>query len=123
VGGGVIERERFVELGRRGDRRVAGAFTSRSVWSADITVEAGERKVVIEYDGSYWHSPAAKRLIDERKSRDLLAAGYVVVRLREDDLPPLRIEHDSYREIRVYSSAPQPQQVMDQIRDWVYDNC
>src|SRR6185312_1744697 len=99
------------------------AFTSRSVWSADITVEAGERKVVIEYDGSYWHSPAAKRLIDERKSRDLLAAGYVVVRLREDDLPPLRIEHDSYREIRVYSSAPQPQQVMDQIRDWVYDNC
>jgi integrase-like protein len=51
VGGGVIERERFVELGRRGDRRVAGAFTSRSVWSADITVEAGDRIVVIECIG------------------------------------------------------------------------
>lgn len=95
------------------------AFTSRSVWSADITVKSGDCMVVIEYDGSFWHSPAAKRLIDERKSRDLLAAGHLVVRLREDDLPPLGIEDRHYREIRVYSSAPQPQQVMEQIRDWV----
>ena len=94
------------------------AFTSRWVWSADITVRSGDCTLVIEYDGSYWHSPVAKRLIDERKSRDLLAAGHLVVRLREDDLPPLGIEDQRYREIRVYSAAPQPQQVMDQIRDW-----
>ncbi|MDH6287102.1 hypothetical protein M2275_002005 [Rhodococcus opacus] len=31
----------------------------------------------------------AKVLVDQRKSRDLLAAGCVVVRLREDDLPSL----------------------------------
>ncbi|MEZ0342150.1 hypothetical protein ACAG25_19475, partial [Mycobacterium sp. pV006] len=98
------------------------AFTSREVWSADITVEVGKRTVVIEYDGSYWHSAPAKQLVDQRKSRDLLAAGYLVVRLREDTLPSLGIEDRSYLEMRVYSSAPQPRQVMEQIRDWVSDN-
>lgn len=97
-------------------------FASRPVWSVDILVEVGERRVVIEYDGSYWHSAPAKRLVDERKSRDLLAAGYVVVRLREDDLPSLEIADKHYREIRVYSSAPQPDQIMDQIRVWSSDN-
>jgi len=65
------------------------AFTSRAVWSADITVQVNDRTVLIEYDGSYWHSPLAKQLIDERKSLDLLAAGHAVVRLREDGLPTL----------------------------------
>ena len=78
-----------------------------------------DRTVLIEYDGSYWHSPLAKQLIDERKSLDLLAAGHAVVRLREDGLPTLGIEHPCYREILVYSTAPQPRQVMEDIQDWV----
>lgn len=94
------------------------AFTSRTVWSADIAVQMNARTVLIEYDGSYWHSPLAKQLIDERKSLDLLAAGHALVRLREDALPTLGIEHPCYREIVVYSTAPQPRQVMEDIQDW-----
>ncbi|MBX7133608.1 MAG: hypothetical protein K1X67_13115 [Fimbriimonadaceae bacterium] len=97
------------------------AFTWRAQWSVDISVEVKGRMVVIEYDGAYWHSPEAKRLIDERKTRDLLAAGYVVVRLREDGLAPLEIEDSHYREVRVYSSIPQPVPVMREVLDWVGD--
>lgn len=55
----------------------------------------------------------------ERKSVDLLAAGYLVVRLREDDLAPLAIDNPQYKEFRVYSAAPQPRAVMGQIMQWV----
>ena len=71
--------------------------------------------MLIEYDGSYWHSPPAKRLVDERKSLDFLAAGHVVVRLREDKLTALGMKSSHYREIRVYSAAPQPRRVMEEI--------
>lgn len=94
-------------------------FNWRKQWTADISVEVKGHNVVIEYDGSYWHSPPPKQLIDERKTLDLLAAGYVVVRLRENDLPTLGIENPHYRELRVYSSAPQPLVVMQEIRDWL----
>lgn len=93
-------------------------FTSRDSWSADISVSIDGRTVVIEYDGAYWHAAPAKLLVDERKSQDLLAAGYTVVRLREDDLPALTIDHPCYREIRVYSTAPRPHSVMEEIRSW-----
>ncbi|BBX69242.1 hypothetical protein MPSYJ_27030 [Mycolicibacterium psychrotolerans] len=95
------------------------AFSTRAVWSADIIVEVNGRAAAIEYDGSYWHSPTAKQLVDERKSLDLLAAGYVVVRLREDELPPLGIEDQCYREIRVFSTTPQPCPVMEEVYKWV----
>jgi hypothetical protein len=52
---------------------------------------------VIEYDGAYWHSAPAKVLVDARKSVDLLAAGHLVVRLREDALPSLYIADPRYR--------------------------
>ena len=48
-------------------------------------------------------------MTDVRKTADLLAAGNFVVRLREDDLPPLGISHASYREVRVYSTSPNPE--------------
>ena len=61
----------------------------------------------------------AKVLVDECKSEDLLTTGCVVVRLREDDLPPLAINHPRYRELRVYSAAPRPHAVMEEVRDWL----
>jgi hypothetical protein len=77
------------------------AFTTRLSWTTDISVSVNGYTLVIEYDGAYWHSAAAKVLVDERKSLDLLSAGCLVVRLREDNLPPLAIENPRYREIRV----------------------
>jgi hypothetical protein len=95
------------------------AFTTRKSWSADISVDVGGRLLVVEYDGAYWHREPAKVLTDARKTADLLAAGYLVVRLREDDLPPLDIDSARYLEIRVYSAAAQPQKAMEAISSWL----
>ena len=95
------------------------AFTTRMSWTTDISVSINGHTLVIEYDGAYWHSAAAKVLVDERKSLDLLAAGCVVVRLREDNLPPLAIDNPRYREIQVHSTVSRPRAVMEEIRDWV----
>ncbi|WP_162940124.1 zinc-ribbon domain-containing protein [Gryllotalpicola protaetiae] len=93
-------------------------FTSRAVWAADISVEVEGSPVVIEYDGSYWHSADAKRLVDERKTLDLLAAGFHVVRLREHPLELLDVEHPKLLQLRVYSQAPDPAGVMREIESW-----
>lgn len=76
-------------------------------------------KVAIEYDGSYWHAPEAKQLVDKAKTRDLLAAGYLMVRLREDGLPTLGIVDPEYLELQVYSVAPRPETTMVAIAQWV----
>jgi hypothetical protein len=90
-------------------------FATRKSWTVDILAKHGDRKVAIEYDGFYWHSPAAKVEVDHRKSLDLLAAGYTVVRLREDDLPGLGIENEQYLEIQVFSRASRPSHIILQI--------
>lgn len=95
------------------------AFTTRKVWTADIAVRADERIVVIEYDGAYWHRAPAKVAVDQRKTADLLAAGHVVVRLREVPLPALDVQDPRYLEVSVHSAAPRPVEVMQAVRDWV----
>jgi hypothetical protein len=71
---------------------------SRSSWNVDIYTELADQRIVIEYDGRYWHDSEEQIAVDLRKSTDLLAAGYVVVRLREPGLEPLAIDHPRYRE-------------------------
>ncbi|KFU75408.1 Probable Zinc-ribbon domain-containing protein [Amycolatopsis lurida] len=93
------------------------AFTRRARWLVDITADLGDgRMIAIEYDGSYWH--ADKIDIDTAKSLDLLAAGYLVARLREHPLPPLRIDDTRYTEIVVYATAPDPVAVMTRLKAW-----
>lgn len=104
---------------RSGPKLVDKSFTKRKQWSVDILVETQGVKVAIEYDGVYWHSPQAKQLVDLAKSRDLLAAGYLVVRLRENGLPPLGIEEPGYLELQVYSDAPRPESTMTAIDRWM----
>ncbi|MCO4263768.1 endonuclease domain-containing protein [Pseudarthrobacter sp. MDT3-26] len=94
-------------------------FSTRKNWTADIYAKVDGKELVIEYDGAYWHSAPAKIITDERKTLDLLAAGFLVIRLREDGLPRLPIHHQHYREIRVYSSAPRPKTAMEAIAGWL----
>lgn len=49
--------------------------------------QSGSRKVAIEYDGVRWHNAEVNKERDLRKTIALLAAGYLVVRIRENDLP------------------------------------
>ncbi|WP_424348541.1 hypothetical protein [Kocuria sp. CH-021] len=95
------------------------AFTTRKSWTADISATVAGTTVVIEYDGAYWHRAEAKTLTDRSKSTDLLAAGYALVRLREDELQPLGIDHPRYLEIPVYSKATRPREVMAEIGRWL----
>ncbi|MET8539485.1 zinc-ribbon domain-containing protein [Kitasatospora sp. NPDC004799] len=97
------------------------AFVRRSVWHVDITVElSGGRKLAVEYDGSYWHADKAD--IDEEKSRDLLAAGYLVVRLREHPLPALPIDDSGYAEFTVHATVPDPDGVIDRVKRWASEH-
>lgn len=95
------------------------AFTTRTVWSVDILAEHDDGMVVIEYDGAYWHQPEAKHLVDARKTADLLAAGYRVVRLREDGLPFLELDHQHLLQLRVYSAAPDPINITHVVQEWL----
>ncbi|MEW6903278.1 hypothetical protein V3M63_06720 [Trueperella pyogenes] len=70
-----------------------------------MDLPSGER-LAIEYDGSYWHRD--KTDVDRAKSLDLLAAGFILVRLREVPLPSLHVTHPNYQEITVYPGAQDP---------------
>lgn len=94
-------------------------FTGRTSWTVDIAVDLGDRLLIIEYDGAYWHISESDKEVDERKTRDLLAAGHLVARLREESLPPLAVDHPHYTEVTVYPTAPHPTSVMSQVCDWV----
>lgn len=94
-------------------------FRARKSWTVDILAEHDGAKVAIEYDGAYWHGPEAKQLVDRSKSLDLLTAGYLVVRLREDELPALDITNANYREIRVHSTAPRPAMIIAEVAAWL----
>lgn len=62
--------------------RIQGATQA---WRCDITIP--DIKVIVEYDGSYWHLNKTER--DTRKTTDLHAAGWTVIRAREHPLPPI----------------------------------
>jgi hypothetical protein len=101
-----------------GKRIRSTAFTRRGGWTVDVLVDlASGRQLAIEYDGAYWH--ADKTALDADKSRDLLAAGLTVVRLREAPLTTLGIDSPTYHEITVYSEAPDPVSVMNRVMSLV----
>jgi hypothetical protein len=92
------------------------AFTQRRSWIVDMVLDDGARRLAIEYDGAYWH--ADKASVDVRKTTDLLAAGYLVVRLREHGLLPLSVKSPSYLEIDVSPTIATPSPAMKRIAEW-----
>lgn len=61
--------------------------------SIDIAGTYRDRQVAIEYDGENYHRVAQAFTLDKSKTLALLDAGYLVIRIREDDLAHLPIEH------------------------------
>ena len=67
-------------------------------WEVDIYIP--EKKIVIEYDGDYFHSNPKRIETDTRKSLNLLSLGYKVIRIRDSSkLPTLQISSSNYYEI------------------------
>jgi len=92
-------------------------FRRRTMWLVDITTELPNgRRLAIEYDGAFWH--ADKTELDTEKSLDLLAAGYLVARLREHPLGPLSVRDGRYSEFIVHSTAPDPEATIELVKKW-----
>ena len=53
----------------------------------DVDIKLANEKVVIEYDGAYWHRDKAER--DKAKTKALEKAGWTVIRVREKPLKVL----------------------------------
>lgn len=68
-----------------------------SLIQVDIAGGYHNHKIIIEYDGSYWHNKSIEN--DTRKSLLILEAGYILVRIREDELPHLPITHPNLIQI------------------------
>ena len=71
------------------------------LWNVDIYFP--ETQTVLEYDGSYFHNSEESYERDRRKSLELLAAGYRVIRVRtwgnKFKLESLGIEDENYYEV------------------------
>lgn len=98
----------------QGQRVYSDVFERRGSWSVDVLVTDGDRRLVIEYDGSYWHRD--KTDVDVAKTLELLNAGFWVCRVREHPLPPLPIEHERYMEATAHATAPDPAAGVDAAR-------
>ena len=68
------------------ERTIPGA-----AWRVDARATVSNRRLVVEFDGSYWHRN--KVMTDEIKTHDLLASGHHVARVRCRPLPFLGIDH------------------------------
>lgn len=89
---------------------------SHNPWTVDSVFSVGDTQIVVEYDGEYWHE--GKEDVDKRKSSDLLDAGYLVIRLRENNLPSLRINRKEYVEFRVNSQKPNIECTVSSVAEW-----
>jgi uncharacterized protein YggL (DUF469 family) len=76
------------------------AWGSQKTSSVDIAGTHADGSVAVEYDGAYFHGAAldrpgktSKKENDVEKTLALLGVGYRVVRIRENQLPHLPIEH------------------------------
>lgn len=93
-------------------------FQNFASCTIDICVKLQSRvKLAIEYDGSYWHRDKVEK--DKSKSLDLLEAGFILVRIREQPLPSLQISHPNYHELITYSEIQDPVRDIARIDDWL----
>lgn len=86
------------------------SIDSSAIGQASIEVPVGRRGrakcdvlvpdmgLIVEYDGHHWHRH--KAALDMQKTLGLLDAGYRVVRVRENNLPLLDVDHPRLAQIR-----------------------
>lgn len=96
-----IERELLwrVKSGIKEPARVA-TIKGTKIWPCDIVIHS--KKIVIEYDGWFWHKDTEEK--DRRKSKELTDLGWTVIRVREKPLPKLEkidISYDTKESISI----------------------
>jgi hypothetical protein len=105
------------------DVRIPVVFKTRKSMSVDMVSDA--LKVVIEYDGLYYHSgqcsgkPIQWHLDHDRdKTQALLDAGYRVVRIRENGLVHLGMNTDKVLELD-YKYGDSMDSIVDSVRSFI----
>jgi very-short-patch-repair endonuclease len=83
--------------GQRSTAQVAAGAASAD-W-VEVDVLFAPQKVVIEVDGTNWHSTPFRRELDAYKQSLVEAAGHRVVRLIDDDVTP---DSETQRMARVW---------------------
>ncbi len=79
------------------------AWRVRQVMTVDIVGQLSDgTPVAIEYDGMYYHQQGTGPDRDMAKTKALLKAGYIVIRIRERDLFNLKIKHSNLLQINHY---------------------
>lgn len=102
----------FLRAAQAIDPEAAPAKIGR--WLVDVLVP--NAKLVIEYDGEYWHR--GKHDTDVRKTRALIAAGYRVARVRENDLPHLDMENSRLHQVSYWPTVGQAADVVRELSVW-----
>ncbi len=58
-------------------------------WRGAVDILIPSLRVVVEYDGVFWHGDRASATRERRKAKAIQAAGYQLLRVREEPLPPV----------------------------------
>lgn len=69
--------------------------------NVDGFLKINNKNIVIEYDGEYYHKDNDKFERDERNTKKLLDNGYIVIRMRENNLAHLNIYDDNLYQVNV----------------------
>lgn len=83
-------------------------------WRVDVLVPSV--RLVIEYDGAYWHRGKAQ--IDARKTSALIASGYAVARIRENTLPHLPLTSDRLLQVSFHPQIEDVRATTERIFGW-----
>ena len=59
--------------------------TSGNARNLLVDIKVSQHKLIIEYDGSYWHGVQGKKDIDREKTEQLTQLGWKVIRIRLDE--------------------------------------
>lgn len=96
--------EEFSKVHRDANATLDVPWRARARMNVDVfaTTSRTNQPVVVEYDGQFWHNNELTRKRDMDKTRALLDAGYLVVRIREGDLPFLPIEHENLLQVQCW---------------------
>jgi hypothetical protein len=84
-------------------------------------IKKTNKECVIEYDGAYFHNSDDVIERDIRKTKALLNKGYIVIRIRENQLPFINIQHDNLFQLnhKFSTKIEKSEETFSKINEWL----
>lgn len=96
-------------------------FSNGRIAEFEVDCVSDKLKMIIEYDGHYWHQTKEAKRRDSKKNKSLKNLGYKVLRLREAPLPLLGVSSISV-ELRGKEITEQLSICLRAIHSWLISN-